>query len=563
MKIGLYARVSSEKQAHERTIDSQIANIIDYANSLEEKIDPDLHFIDNGISGAYLERPGLDKLRDKALSGEVTKVYILSPDRLSRKSAHQVLLIEEMKRLGVTFSFVNRQIGDTPEDQMLLQIQGIVAEYEREKILERSRRGKLYAAKKGKVNVLGGAPYGFYYQKALDSQDATYLIHPEEAAIVREAFSLYCQKGFSIGEITRHFTNQAYVTRGGRTFWERSVIWGMLRNPAYKGTAAFRKTKRVTRIRKTKLALNSNQSNRGPSSSRDRPKEDWIYIPVPAIVTEKEFDLVQRKLKDNIKFAPRNNKKHNYLLSGLLRCKICNYSIYGKPASNSKYKRLYYRCMGQDGHRWPEGRVCNAHPVRTEALDELVWQSLKELLLTPEIIIAEYKRRLSSTDTDYDAMIIQKNNELNRYKRERSRLIDLFQNGFVEQDEIETKLKGVRSKIEQVNSEIDYLINQENESKKLLTVIHNLDDFALNINKNLDAHSFEEKRRLVKLLVEEVEVDTIKEEINVKHIIPLDPRKCQLRSGTHYAALRRTAGTIDYCPIHHLHRYFQPSLYVK
>ena len=129
-------------------------------------------------------------------------------------------------------------------------------------------------------------------------------------------------------------------------------------------------------------------------------------------------------------------------------------------------------------------------------------------------------------------MIIQKNNELNRYKRERSRLIDLFQNGFVEQDEIETKLKGVRSKIEQVNSEIDYLINQENESKKLLTVIHNLDDFALNINKNLDAHSFEEKRRLVKLLVEEVEVDTIKEEINVKHIIPLDPRKCQLRSGT-------------------------------
>jgi site-specific DNA recombinase len=128
VKIGLYARVSSENQAQEKTINSQIASILDYANSLEEKIDPDLHFIDDGVSGAYLERPGLDRLRDKASLGEVTKVYILSPDRLSRKSAHQVLLIEEMKCLGVTFAFVNRHIGETPEDQMLLQIQGIVAE---------------------------------------------------------------------------------------------------------------------------------------------------------------------------------------------------------------------------------------------------------------------------------------------------------------------------------------------------------------------------------------------------------------------------------------------------
>lgn len=133
LKIGLYARVSSEKQAQEKTINSQIASIVEYTNSLEEKIAPDLHFIDDGVSGASLKRPGLDRLRDKALAGEVTKVYILSPDRLSRKSAHQVLLIEEMRRLGVTFAFVNRQIGDTPEEQMLLQIQGVVAEYEREK----------------------------------------------------------------------------------------------------------------------------------------------------------------------------------------------------------------------------------------------------------------------------------------------------------------------------------------------------------------------------------------------------------------------------------------------
>lgn len=533
VRIGLYARVSSEKQAQEKTINSQIESIIDYANSLGEKIDPDLHFIDDGISGAYLERPGLDQLRDKAFSGKVTKVYILSPDRLSRKSAHQVLLVEEMKRLGVGFSFVNRQIGDTPEDQMLLQIQGIVAEYEREKILERSRRGKLYAAKHGKVNVLGGAPYGYYYKKATENQDATYLIHPEQAPVVKEAFSLYCEKNFSIGKIVKHFTSQAYLTYTGKTFWERSVIWGMLRNPAYKGTAAFRKTKTVRRNKKTKLALESKNTFRGElTSSRDRPKEDWIYIPVPALIDKRTFDLAQHKLKYNIKFSPRNNKKHNYLLSGLLRCKICGYSIYGKPASNSKYKRLYYRCIGQDGHRWPEGRVCSGHPVRTEALDDLVWQSLKELLLTPETIIDEYQRRLKTYKTDYEAIIVQKNNEINRYKRERARLIDLFQSGLVEKDEIENKLKGIHSKAEQLTDEISYLASKEKESKKLLTVISNLNDFSSNISKNLDSHTFEEKRSLVKLLVDEVEVDTLNEEINVKHIIPMDPRKCQLRSGT-------------------------------
>ncbi len=533
VKIGLYARVSSEKQAQEKTIESQIETIIDYANSIGEKIDPDLHFIDDGVSGAYLERPGLDRLRDKAFSDEVTKVHVLSPDRLSRKSAHQMLLIEEMKRLGVEFSFVNRQIGDTPEDQMLLQIQGVVAEYEREKILERSRRGKLYAAKRGKVNVLGGAPYGYYYKKATETQDATYTIYPEEAKIVKEAYALYCTKNYSIGEIAKYFTKQAYTTRTGKTFWERSVIWGMLRNPAYKGTAAFRKTKRVRSNKKTKLAIESkNPFVKEFTSSRDRPKDEWIYIPVPAIIDENIFEMAQLRLKENIKFSPRNNKKYEYLLSGLLRCKTCGYAIYGKPASSSTYKRLYYCCMGQDGYRWPSGRVCAGHAVRTEALDGLVWDSVKTLLLNPETVIEEYQRRLKTCKTDYEAVISEKNQDIARYRRERDRLIDLFQSGIVEKTEIEGKLKAVRSKIEQLSEEISYLTKQGAESKKFLTVISKLDDFTNHLSKNLDTLTFGEKRNIVKFLVEEVEVDTINEEINVKHIIPLEPQKCQLCSGT-------------------------------
>lgn len=533
-KIGLYARVSSEAQAKEKTINSQIAEILNRAELLGEKIDPNLYFIDEGKSGASLERLGLDRLRDKALCGEVTKVYVLSPDRLSRKSSHQILLIEEMKRLGVDFHFINREIGDTPEDQMLLQIQGVIAEYEREKILERSRRGKLYAAKCGKVNVLGGAPYGYYYKKSTDTQDALYLINPIEAEIVKEAFYLYCNEQLNIGAIAREFTHKGYVTKTGKTFWERSVIWGLLRNPAYKGQAAFRKTKVVKRVRKTKLANESNSLNSEYSSSRDRPKEEWVMIPVPAIIDEKIFDYAEQRLKDNIRFAPRNNKKHAYLLSGLLRCKTCGYSIYGKPASNSKYHRLYYRCMGQDGHRWSEGRVCKGHPIRVESIDELVWGSVKQLLLEPETMVNEYKRRLANNRSDsknWEVLINQKQKEIKRYHLERSRLIELFQTGLVEKEEIHSKLKTLRAKIEQTEHEVELLENQGKESKKLMTVIENLQDFSNKMLENLDSYGFEERKKIVRLLLEEVEVDTINEEINVKHVIPLNRQKCQLRSG--------------------------------
>ncbi len=551
IKIGIYARVSSEKQAQERTIESQISTILDYVDSKEEKIEPELHFIDDGVSGASLERPGLDQLRDKALAGEVTKVYVLAPDRLSRKSAHQILLIEEMKRLGVDFAFVNRDIGDTPEDQMLLQIQGVVAEYEREKILERSRRGKLYAAKKGKVNVLGGAPYGYHYRKTTEGEDAAYLIHPEESTVVKEAFKLYCNDGKSIGEIAKIFTKKCYLTKTGRTFWERSVIWGMLKNPAYMGKAAFRKTKRVRRIKKTKLAIESkNPLSSELSSPRDRPKEEWIYISVPAIIDEKIFEYTQIKLKDNIKLAPRNNKKYHYLLSGLLRCKTCGYSIYGKPASNSKYKRLYYRCTGQDGYRWPQGRVCKGHPVRTEAIDDLVWDSVRGLLLNPQSLFEEYQNRLSVSKSS-GSIVKNKKIDLERFKKERSRLIDLFQIGLVEKKEIESKLKSIRAKIDQLGSEIEYLKNEERENEQVLTVIRNLEDFSINIKDNLDLLPFETKKKIVRFLIEEVEVDTVKEEINVKHIIHLDPKKCQLRSGTHESNPSKHLPQRSYRPMVH------------
>src|ERR671938_275855 len=159
----IYARVSSEHQAAAHTIASQVAALQERV-ALDHLVLPDtMQFLDDGYSGATLVRPALERLRDVIAAGAIDRLYVHSPDRLARKYAYQVLLVDEFQRMGVEVVFLTRELGRSPEDDLLLQVQGMMAEYERAKIVERHRRGKLHAARSGVVNVLSGAPYGYSY----------------------------------------------------------------------------------------------------------------------------------------------------------------------------------------------------------------------------------------------------------------------------------------------------------------------------------------------------------------------------------------------------------------
>jgi site-specific DNA recombinase len=187
--VALYARVSSDRQAKSGTIESQLAALKERIASDGEQIAEEMCFIDEGVSGATLIRPQLEKLRDRAAMGLIERLYVLSPDRLSRKYAYQVLLIEELTACGVEIVFLNHSVGATPEEELLLQMQGMIAEYERAKIMERNRRGKLHGAKRGSVNVLSTAPYGYrYIRKQLDGAPAQYVIDLAQAGTVRKIF---------------------------------------------------------------------------------------------------------------------------------------------------------------------------------------------------------------------------------------------------------------------------------------------------------------------------------------------------------------------------------------
>ena len=292
----MYARVSSEQQAEAQTIASQVAALRERVASEGLTVPSAMQFLDEGYSGATLVRPALERLRDVVAARAVDRLYVHSPDRLARKYAYQVLLVDEFRRAGVEVIFLNRAIGQSPEDDLLLQVQGMIAEYERAKIIERHRRGKRHAARAGVVNVLSGAPYGYrYVTKYAGGGQARYELIPDEAQVVRHVFTWVGRDRLTIGEVCRRLTQAGEITRTGKTVWDRSVVWGMLKNPAYMGTAAFGKTRQDPLRPRLRAQRGRALQPRRAVSTVDVPQDEWVSIPVPALVEPEVFAAVQEQ----------------------------------------------------------------------------------------------------------------------------------------------------------------------------------------------------------------------------------------------------------------------------
>src|ERR1035441_8555481 len=218
----IYARVSSDQQREANTIASQTSALIEFAQGHDLEVPGEWGFEDEGFSGAVLERPGLERVRDLAAEGQIQVVLAYSPDRLSRKYAYQILLMEEFARQGVETLFINTPQGDSAEEQLLVQLQGMIAEYERAQILERSRRGKRHRARSGEISVMSGAPYGYRYIRKTDDAPASHVRLEDEARVVQRIYEMYTVEGRSIGEITRRINAEGIPTRkasarGGRS----------------------------------------------------------------------------------------------------------------------------------------------------------------------------------------------------------------------------------------------------------------------------------------------------------------------------------------------------------
>src|SRR5215467_2271640 len=516
----IYARVSSDKQKDENTIASQTAALREFAQQHGFAVPDEWVIEDEGYSGATLIRPGLEKVRDLAAEGQIDAVLVYSPDRLSRKYAYQVLLLEELARNDVRTLFVKAPQTTTPEDQLLVQFQGMIAEYERAQILERSRRGKRHRAMQGVVNVLCGAPYGYRYIRKSDRGPAAYEIIEVEAAVVRMIYEHYTVRGLSIGGITRLLNAQGVPTRKRVSRWERSVVWAILRNPAYKGTACFNKTKLAPRQRITRpIRLRGGMASR-ESAKQDRPREEWIEIPVPAIITEECFVLAQERLHANKVNAPRRTVTPS-VVQGLVACRKCGYALYRTSTRTSARKIYYYRCLGSDRWRYLGGAVCNSRPVRQDLLDELVWREVINLLEDPTLIQGELDRRLSvardANPTKQREEVLRR--ELARVQKSMDRLMTAYQEDLLSLDDLRRRMPELRKRGQATQAELSSLLTGLADRAGYLRLAETLASFLERLREAAKTLDVLERHRIVRLLVKEVLVAD--DAIVIRHSIPV------------------------------------------
>ena len=479
-------------------------------------------FLDEGHSGATLVRPALEALRDLAAQGCLDVVLVYSPDRLARKFAYQALLIEEFARCGTRVEFVKGPRGDSPEDQLLVQFQGIFAEYEKAQLMERYRRGKAYRARSGSVNVLGGAPFGYRYIRKTPEAGALYEILEHEAALVAEMFRRYADDGATIADLARWLTSQGIPTRTGKHRWDRSVIWGMLRNPAYAGRAVFGKT----RIIHEQPGLNRIARLQGRTTPRavkavDRPREEWTEIAVPAIVSQDTFARVGQRLADNKRFASRNSKIPS-LLQGLAACSACGYAYYrGHTTTTAGNKIYYYRCLGSDDYRYQGGRVCGNKPVRADYLDTVVWDHITGLLADPALIRAEIDRRLTQARTSDPVTRQRRQLELALAKAATSvtAMIQAYSEQLITIDELRTRMPHLRAREASLRSQLDALDAQAADRDAYLKLAGDLDSFLAQLRGSAATASVQERQRVLRLLVKDVLIGP--EKITIRHRIPV------------------------------------------
>jgi site-specific DNA recombinase len=505
LRVAIYARVSSDQQAERQTIDSQLSELKALASRDGHEVKDGMLFVDNGHSGATLIRPALERLRDMVALSAADVVYVQAPDRLARSYAHQVLLLEEFARADVRVVFLNRPIGDSPEDNLLLQLQGMFAEYERAKLLERSRRGKRHRARAGAVSVLSRAPFGYrYVSREAGAGEARYDIDEDAAGVVRRIFAWVGQERLTLAGVCRRLLEAGIPSPTGRAHWSRAMVHTLLLNPAYAGRAVYGRRRCVPWRAPLRPPRGRNGVPRRPWRQVPAPPEQHIGVPVPAIVDEALFAAAAEQLEENRKRSRERLAGVQYLLRGLLVCRKCGYAFIGY---NPKPWR-YYRCCGTDRNRFHGQLRCDARLLAVEPLEAAVWDEVCRLLRDPARVVEEYRRRLDAVSRgphrhELDAMARQSD----RLRRALDRLIDGYAEGLIAKHEFEPRIAEVRRRIARLDAQTAALRRAEEQTRSLQLVIGKLNVFAEMVRDRLETADWSVRREIVRTLVKRIEVD--------------------------------------------------------
>jgi len=520
VRVALYARVSTERQQERGTVTSQLEALRAAAEADGHEVIEE--FVDDGYSGARLDRPALDRLRDAAEAGILDAVLCLCADRLARAYAYQVLILEELERFGVVVRFLEGPAhSEDPQATLLVQMQGVIAEYERAKIAERYRRGKLYRARAGEI-LFWKMSYGHRRVVPAGGGPARIEIFEPEAQIVREIFQAYVEQGRSVRQIAHDLLDRAIPSPTGKPIWGTSTITRLLHNEAYIGTVYYNRRESLDRS-------GSRGARNRKTRHRERPREEWIPIPVPAIIDRDTFERVKQVTRDNSKWNPRGAEWGAWLLRGLVECGHCHLgcNCHKMRGRNGTWHRYYY-CRGHDllRARSPEGR-CPERNIRANELDEYVFGQVRQALLDPRQLIAAERTLIAGAPADENELVTAQLKRLDRAlesnERERTRLLDAYQAGLLELDELTRRTATITARREKLATDKDTLTRHSAELATENRLRRRLTGFAERVATSLDDLDVEARRRLLRLVVEKVRVTGWQVEIHLKIPLPGDP----------------------------------------
>ena len=509
MRVALYARVSTERQEREKTIGSQIEAL--EAKAAAERWAVELSCADDGHSGARLDRPGLDQVRDAAAAQRIDAVVALCPDRLARNYVHQALVLEELARFGVSVIFLEGGHADDPHGRLLAQIQAAVAEFERTKIVDRNRRGKLWRARQGEV-VSGAVPYGYRKVRATSGHSGQVEVCEEEATVVRQAFDWHANEGLSIRQIAIRLIEAGIPSPKGNRIWHPATIDALLRQEAYAGTLYY--NRRITRADAPRLPRHSAEHQ---PLTQTRPREEWIGIAVPPLVDLGTWSRSQAQHSRNARFSPRHVGSGRYLLRHLVHCDECGQirQAHRRAKENGEYR--YYRCTtALPMHLRTEKLRCSQPSARADELDELVWNEVVRHLDHPELILRACAAPAASTLTT-DAT-----RQLTDLRSQQARLIDAYQAGVISLRDLETRRKPITDRVaelEQLARHADHHRLSQAELKQ------RIDDYTSEITDGLAAMDFTQRQQLVRTVLDKVVVSETRVEILFKIPLPGAPKE--------------------------------------
>jgi site-specific DNA recombinase len=456
-----------------------------------------------------LARPALDRLRDNAMQKLFEAVLIHAPDRLARTYVHQEVLIEELKKAGVQIIFLNRPLADTPEDRMLQGMQGLFAEYEKAKIAERFRRGKLHKARSGRI-VGHMAPYGYHYMKNPGAREGGYVIDSREAEVVRLLFQSVANAQLTLGSLVRLLHQKGILPRKAGERWQRSSLHRILRNETYVGTTYYNKGYSV----ESEARSSSPKYRRVQRTSRRaRPKQEWVPIPVPSIIDRGLFDRVQQQLVRNSQLSPRKTK-FQYLLRGLTRCGQCGCLYAGIPCHGKRQ----YRCRNKE-RRFPLPKNCPARMISAGILEPVVWSAVEEAINKPSLILTQFESLQSSMRKEVQVTDAERQRleaAVTALGSEENRLLEAYRSAVITLDQLRTHTNQLNDKRKALLKERRAVLAPPATLQQAKASLRHYAEF---IKTRMADLSFDERQTFLRSLVSEIEIfdDTIR----IKGSIPM------------------------------------------